>query len=740
MFDDPYLQFKRLTYISRILEMFEANSLRRLWYYGMSVFSHEEQLAVHQRLVEKVKSLARVIEKDDLDKILQDLSSAADELPEDPDDYTRAIAKIQHIQSIRLADELGKDVLATLKEKRENMEKSSLEMDSPFYHQLEQLSCAFALSPLQQEIITHSYIQYVDDDYRSVLDLNQVGMLSPMRAFQKYSVLFRAGIQEMRSALSKQSILWHAKIIETAHGGRIDLTDHIEEFLCGVSSRNVLEKFFETPRESSELKLKDFPVPKDNIETMLAVLRSHAPANILLHGAPGAGKTALAQCLAHEIGSETFFLRQTDDKGEEDLNHRKSGLVAAQRLLKQKQAILIVDECDPLLESAVSHFFFSKDQDKDKKSWINHYFDSSHMKIIWVSNRVSQIDESTRRRFTCIQEFRRPEARQRKKAWALQAARHKADFLSPLKMEELANRYTLGPGSIDLALKQVQAIPEVLEESAKLRLLENILSQHQRFLVGGKAPLSVTDAYTLEALKADMPLARIIQAVDSFYGKSEPHEGARLVRNLNFLLMGPPGTGKTEFVKAVARETGRELLIKRSSDLISKYVGESEKNIAAAFREAEAMRAILFLDEADSFFINRESAQRSWEVSQTNELLTQMETFEGVLACATNFDKNLDHAVMRRLAFKVTFDYLDSRGKALLFERVLAPVLASPLNEEERHELCAIPYLTPGDFKVALQQAALTGEKLSARELIQALKSESTRKPAARTRALGFTS
>src|SRR5208282_2047221 len=143
--------------------------------------------------------------------------------------------------------------------------------------------------------------------------------------------------------------------------------------------------------------------------------------------------------------------------------------------------------------------------------------------------------------------------------------------------------------------------------------------------------------YSLNGLNMDTPPERITNSMRMFLESNVSSSEEIQIRNLNILLVGPPGTGKTEFVKYLAEQADRELLVKRTSDIISKWLGESEKNIAEAFDEAEQRGAILFLDEADSLFINRESAVRSWEISQTNELLCQMENFSGIMMCATNF-------------------------------------------------------------------------------------------------------
>ena len=139
---------------------------------------------------------------------------------------------------------------------------------------------------------------------------------------------------------------------------------------------------------------------------------------------------------------------------------------------------------------------------------------------------------------------------------------------------------------------------------------------------------------------------------------------------MNILLFGPPGTGKTEFVKYLGRELDRKVMVVKGSDLLSKWVGESEQNIAAAFRRAEAEHAILFFDEVDGLLQDRARARQSWQVTQVNELLQQMENFDGIMIAATNFSKNLDPATMRRFTFKLEFGYLDENGSCAFFERM----------------------------------------------------------------------
>jgi SpoVK/Ycf46/Vps4 family AAA+-type ATPase len=205
---------------------------------------------------------------------------------------------------------------------------------------------------------------------------------------------------------------------------------------------------------------------------------------------------------------------------------------------------------------------------------------------------------------------------------------------------------------------------------------------------------------------------------------------------MNLLFWGWPGTGKTEFGKYIADQLGKELLVKRMSDLQSMWVGETEKQIAAAFREAEENDAILFIDEADSVFINRQTANKSWETSQTNEILTQMENFSGILICCTNLLENLDEAAMRRFAFKIKFLPLTNEGKVRLYQKYFSS-LTAPLSKEQQSRLVAIRNLCPGDIKAVWQRTQMLGNSPSD-EIISELEKEVSYKKGGNKSTIGF--
>ena len=164
------------------------------------------------------------------------------------------------------------------------------------------------------------------------------------------------------------------------------------------------------------------------------------------------------------------------------------------------------------------------------------------------------------------------------------------------------------------------------------------------------------------------------------------------------LFYGPSGTGKTALARYIAKELGRECLLKRASDLLNPYLGMSEQNVAEAFREAERDGAVLVIDEADTFLFSRDTAQRSWETSLVNEFLTALEECRSFCICTTNRRESLDAAVMRRFSHKVAFGYARTNQILSLYMKLLAPLCVYPLSMKLKEKLVGLGKITPGDF------------------------------------------
>jgi SpoVK/Ycf46/Vps4 family AAA+-type ATPase len=203
-----------------------------------------------------------------------------------------------------------------------------------------------------------------------------------------------------------------------------------------------------------------------------------------------------------------------------------------------------------------------------------------------------------------------------------------------------------------------------------------------------------------------------------------------------------PGTGKTAFGHYLAEQLDKPLLIKRASDLLSPYVGEAEQNIAYAFKEAQREGAVLQIDEADSFLQSRENAVRSWEVTQVNEMLTQMEAFEGVFIASTNLVKNLDAAAMRRFDVKMEFKPLKPDQAWWLFQALFKEGEFSQNELEQiKQQLSQLSLLTPGDFAAVKRKFSLGYQDFEPGLVLQALSEECSYKPGyAKQNGIGFMS
>ena len=178
------------------------------------------------------------------------------------------------------------------------------------------------------------------------------------------------------------------------------------------------------------------------------------------------------------------------------------------------------------------------------------------------------------------------------------------------------------------------------------------------------------------------------------------------------------------------------MLVKRASDLISPYIGESEKAIARAFRDAEKDRGLLLIDEVDTFLQDRRGAQRSWEVSLVNEMLTQMESFSGVFIASTNLMNGLDQAALRRFDLKVKFDFLRPDQAWELLRRHCGELRLTPPQADLNAKIACLTRLTPGDFAAVVRQHRFRPIE-SAVALVSALEAECVVKEDMK-RSIGF--
>ena len=438
---------------------------------------------------------------------------------------------------------------------------------------------------------------------------------------------------------------------------------------------------------SSELEWADFDhiaEHRDYIERLLkgALKEAELGVNILLYGPPGTGKTEFCKVLAARLGVTLYSVGEADDEGDEpNRRERLQELRLSQRLLaRDRRSLVLFDEMEDLLSGAAESLsflgrpFFSGDRNDGSKVFMHRLLERAPTPTLWTMNDARRVSPALLRRMMFAVELRPPTAAVRERIWVRQLEHHGIEA-GPDEAHALAREFAatpgvaagataaarIGGGGIDTVRHGVRGLSRVLSCEAPPQ---------------GTPPL-----FDPALIRADTdPVALAV----SLEGSGD--------RRFSLCLQGPPGTGKSAFVRYLAERMGLEVMQKRTSDLMSMWLGETEKKIAAAFAEARDTGAFLVFDEAGSLLADRRFAHRSWEVSQVNEMLTWMESHPQPFACTTNFGAHLDAATLRRFVFKVTLDYLSPAQVAAAFRTYFS--LAPPAG------VTALTALTPGDFAV----------------------------------------
>ncbi|NCA72159.1 MAG: AAA family ATPase, partial [Sphingobacteriia bacterium] len=158
----------------------------------------------------------------------------------------------------------------------------------------------------------------------------------------------------------------------------------------------------------------------------------------------------------------------------------------------------------------------------------------------------------------------------------------------------------------------------------------------------------------------------------------------------------------------------------------------TEQNLARLFRDSDPAHSLLLLDEVDSFLGDRRDARHSWERTQVNELLQQMEHYPGIFVAATNLMSGIDPAALRRFDFKLHFRALAPAQRLALFAREALGDVSAPVSADLARHLATLETLTPGDFATVARQRTLLGETLAPEQFLRRVAAECRMKGEAR--------
>ena len=566
----------------------------------------------------------------------------------------------------------------------------------------------FGLSSLERDVVSYFFVKQACRPLESLLE--RFDSINKFRAHGQ--LLIGCESAALMEVFTDCNLLKQGVLEISSSRNEFRLSGWAFGYLQGVGPDNLSNGLF-CVYEDELLQLEDFKISYGEIDIVRKLLVNAEPCNILLYGKPGTGKTSFARTIAKACGLPLY---EVNIPATDSLSERMSAVLATIAVAEKRKAIVLIDEADDILNT-VTMFRYGT----TSKAWINTLLESHEAHLVIVTNRIDCIEMSTRRRFDFSIEFCAFTQLARKSVLTRELDRAGLrSTVSEADIDAISRSYQVNADGMSNAVSVLKRLG-VIEPTAASETIKRVLTSQERIYGRPFIASAKNDApFSVDLLNTSVNPGELITHLRR-YRSQEPEQR----KPIPILFYGVPGTGKTAFALHLGKLLDQEVSLKRCSDLISKYVGESEQNIAAAFRECHDNDSILFFDEADSFLFPREEAHHSWERTMTNEMLACMDSYPGIVVFATNAKDYLDRAAIRRFRYKVGFYHLDNIGCIRCYD-----LLLSPLAEEGDHgyqavveELSGLVSATLGDFATVREQF-LYSELVSHRDLITALKAE----------------
>lgn len=703
----------RLPLADRTLATMKTNPMAFAWWYAIveaAVDWPDEVKAIQETERAKKISMERTM------RLLGQLTAATLRTAS-PDQARRLLEGYAVHEWFRANSHTVRDILKPVLEVL-NSKYAREEPSDTFGKNLARLSSALGFSELERELLSFAFIAAATSDIPSLVEQFDRG---PREQGEFWSIFFGVSRDELAKAMRPNSPLRMSGLLQAA-GYRAQFAS-VSQFWLDllVSSDDLLDAIVEPVVEKPGAGVPA-RLTEEDLELAKRILSAanEKGVNLLLYGAANVDKRQLTRVMVQGAERKAWRLRKMDEAGRND---KPAMQLLATRVLAteaEEPAVLVVERPSEVLHSAPSDFIkalFGVPDDGEETPPMDEYLlDTNPIPVLWLATSVASLPEETVARFVFHAPLKKASRAERE---ALLRERLAGLKLTKKASEELAKLEGVSAAQLEAAMRAAK-LSGAKKKTERDAAIVQAVRRSQRALdrdLQAKMKPSVTH-YSLKYLNTAGRFGpeRILQCL-----KRNP-KGA-------LVLYGPPGTGKTQFVEYMAAELGLPLVAKRASDLLSKWLGESEKNIAAAFEEAAAEDAILLLDEGDSFLRDRSYARASWEITQVNELLQHIERFNGIVVVCTNLFSGLDAAALRRFTFKVEFLPLDAdqRWEVFCVEAGLKGRLSEiphKTRDEWQERLVFMRNLALGDFATVKRQCLMLGEELTPEQWLEQLKLE----------------
>lgn len=604
-----------------------------------------------------------------------------------------------------------------------------LEHDRP--SRLSRLMEVFGLSPLERDILLLSLASEVDPKYEQLFAYLQddvtrkrptvhlvLRLLCPQLLWQA----------EVRAAFEPSSplLFWELLSLNDEPGGRkvgmlsryLKVDERITSWLLGAETpdaRLTLVRVMDD--ESDPVDAEDTAILSqevmDRICSWTAEWRDNGMGRgpvIQMYGRFGSGRRAASRLLARELGMPLLTF---------DCN------MLAKSDLRLTQALKLAEREGLLWNGVVcwanADAIISGKQDNMVEE-LSRFLQRGRAPTVLLTEKYWEVDHSLGRRVMLKLELPHTDYNTRRSLWE-SGLRECGMTLSAHDLNALSARFQLTGGQVREALKRARALAWMRSPATPVFTLEELDSacrqqaQHQLSILAKKLPARygwndiVLPRQPLASLKLICAMLRTRGIVYDDWGFDR-----KLSRGKGILALfaGPSGTGKTMSAEVIARDLGLELYRIDLSSVVSKFIGETEKNLERLFTEAEQSDAILFFDEADALFGKRsevKDAHDRYANQEISYLLQRTEEYRGLVILASNLKKNMDDAFVRRLHFVIEFPMPEEAERLEIWRRTLPP-------EAPRDENLDLPFLAR-KFRFAggsIRNVVLTSAFLAAEE------------------------
>ena len=592
------------------------------------------------------------------------------------------------------AKEPKEEDIQNLKNRLEILEKTQISCElKDLEHNLNLLQENLGLNETEKDILRFAAIMY---NYEVVSNAyNLLGELNNAQTVKAISKILNLNFIDVQKAFRKDGIFAKTSIIKlenNVHNLKYKIDVINNNFMCDLFVKcDSMDEIFESaikPCRKTNLTTKNYPHIKEDVKILLSFLKNathkkQKGVNVLLYGSAGTGKTELSKVIASELNLKLYEVAYDDEYGYATEDQRLRSYCLAQNVLSAGSNLLMYDEAEDI---------FNTNNDEKRqygKAFINRSLETNELPTIWITNNIYDMDEAVVRRFNLAIEIGIPTEDVRAKI----IKKYSENLIDNKLVKKLAKNRFVAPAVVSNASLVVSNLNTKDKNKAFERVISNTLKAQ-----------GYDEIEKDENPSVDLPSSYDPNFVNSDCDLTELMQGIKVSKNARICLYGVPGTGKSAYAKFIAKSLKKPIIIKKGSDLLSMYLGETEKNIALAFKEAKEKHAVLVFDEVDSFLQDRSMAARSWEVTQVNEMLVQMESFDGIFIATTNLIDNLDKACLRRFDLKLEFGYLLPNQALNLFKKECA-LLKVKFDENAAKKVSNLGLLTPGDFASVRRQA-----------------------------------